>query len=454
MDIRQLLVRQRDYFNSGATRPAAFRRRALERLRDALAAREEELNAALLADLNKAPAESYFTETGMVLEELRVQLNHFERWMRPKAVPVPLSQFPARGAILPEPYGCVLIMAPWNYPVQLCLIPLIGAIAAGNCAVVKPSAYAPASSAAIAKLLGDRFPPEFVAVVEGGREENRALLEQPFDYIFFTGSPAVGREVMAAAAKNLTPVTLELGGKSPVIVDRTADIPLAARRIAFGKVLNAGQTCVAPDYLLLHREVKDTFVREYRRALEEFFPGGDWTEMPCIINEKHFRRAGRLLEGRRILIGGETDSERRFIAPALLDETDPDAPVMQEEIFAPILPMRCWQEREEVIRFIQSRPKPLALYLFTRDKGMEREVFDRCSFGGGCVNDVIVHLACSGLPFGGVGNSGMGSYHGRKSFDTFTHCRSVLTKANWLDLPMRYHPYSGEKLKWIRRFLR
>ena len=454
MEIQELAAQQRTYFNTGATRTAAFRRQALERLRAALLEHEEELNAALLVDLNKAPAESYFTETGMVLEELRFQLKHFEKWARPRRVITPLAQFPSRGELLPEPYGCVLIMAPWNYPVQLCLIPLVGAIAAGNCAVVKPSAYAPASSAAIAKLLGEIFPPEFVAVVEGGRAENQALLEQKFDYIFFTGSPAVGREVMAAGAKNLTPVTLELGGKSPVIVDSTADIPLAARRIAFGKVLNAGQTCVAPDYLLLHRSVKDAFVREYRRALEEFFPGGDYEELPCIVNDKHFRRASCLLAEQRVLIGGETDATRRFIAPTLLDETDPAAPVMQEEIFAPILPMLCWQEREEVARFVQSRPKPLALYLFTRDKEMEGAVFDRCSFGGGCVNDTIVHLACSGLPFGGVGNSGMGSYHGKQSFDTFTHYRSVLKKANWLDLPMRYHPYSGEKLRWIKRFLK
>ena len=454
MEIQELAAQQRTYFNTGATRTAAFRRQALERLRAALLEREEELNAALLADLNKAPAESYFTETGMVLEELRFQLKHFEKWARPRRVITPLAQFPSRGELLPEPYGCVLIMAPWNYPVQLCLTPLVGAIAAGNCAVVKPSAYAPASSAAIARLLGEIFPPEFVAVVEGGRAENQALLEQKFDYIFFTGSPAVGREVMAAGAKNLTPVTLELGGKSPVIVDSTADIPLAARRIAFGKVLNAGQTCVAPDYLLLHRSVKDAFVREYRRALEEFFPGGDYGELPCIVNDKHFRRASCLLAEQRVLIGGETDATRRFIAPTLLDETDPAAPVMQEEIFAPILPMLCWQEREEAVRFVQSRPKPLALYLFTRDKEMERAVFDRCSFGGGCVNDTIVHLACSGLPFGGVGNSGKGSYHGKQSFDTFTHYRSVLKKANWLDLPMRYHPYSGEKLRWIKRFLK
>ena len=454
MEIQELAAQQRTYFNTGATRTAAFRRQALERLRAALLEHEEELNVALLADLNKAPAESYFTETGMVLEELRFQLKHFEKWARPRRVTTPLAQFPSRGKLLPEPYGCVLIMAPWNYPVQLCLTPLAGAIAAGNCAVVKPSAYAPASSAAIAKLLGEIFPPEFVAVVEGGRGENRALLEQKFDYIFFTGSPAVGREVMAAGANNLTPVTLELGGKSPVIVDSTADIPLAARRIAFGKVLNAGQTCVAPDYLLLHRSVKDAFVREYRRALEEFFPGGDYEELPCIVNDKHFRRASCLLAEQRVLIGGETDATRRFIAPTLLDETDPAAPVMQEEIFAPILPMLCWQEREEVVRFVQSRPKPLALYLFTRDREMEGAVFDRCSFGGGCLNDTIVHLACSGLPFGGVGNSGMGSYHGKQSFDTFTHYRSVLKKANWLDLPMRYHPYSGEKLRWIKRFLK
>lgn len=454
MEIGELSARQRAYFNTGATRSAAFRRRALERLRQGLLSHAEELNAALMADLHKDPAESYFTETGMVLEEIGCLLRHLDRWMKPRRVHVPLAQFPARGEILPEPCGAVLIMAPWNYPVQLCLSPLAGAIAAGNCAVVKPSAYAPATSAAIDKLLKELFPSEFVAVVQGGREENRALLQQRFDHIFFTGSPAVGREVMAAAAKNLTPVTLELGGKSPVIVDDTADIELSARRIAFGKVLNAGQTCVAPDYLLLHREVKDRFVAAYRRAIEEFFPGGDLSAMPHIVNDKHFARASALLLGQKTLVGGELRPEERLIPPILLDETDPDTPVMQEEIFAPILPMICWKEREEVARFVQDRPKPLALYLFTRDREMEKFIFDRCSFGGGCVNDTVVHLACPELPFGGVGNSGMGSYHGKKSFDTFTHYRSVLKKANWLDLPMRYHPYSVEKLKWIKRFLK
>ena len=454
MNISEIVARQRAYFLTGATRPLAFRLEALRRLRAALLANEALINDALQQDLNKTAMESYMCETGMVLEELRCHIRHLPQWLRAQRVPTPLAQFHARSFRSPEPHGLTLILSPWNYPIQLCLSPLIGAISGGNCAVVKPSAYAPATSAAIAKLLGETFPPEYIAVVEGGREENCALLEERFDYIFFTGSVAVGKTVMAAAAKHLTPVTLELGGKSPVIVDQTADLKLAARRIAFGKVLNAGQTCVEPDYLLLHRSVKEAFIAQFRAALDEFFPGGDMSSMPTIISEKHYRRVKGLLDGQRALIGGETDDSRRFIAPTLLDETDPASPIMQEEIFGPVLPMVCFDALDEAIEFIRARPKPLALYLFTADRTAERRVLDSCAFGGGCINDTIIHLATTHMPFGGVGESGMGSYHGRQSFDTFTHWRSIVKKSTWLDLPMRYHPYSDKKLRLIRKFMK
>ena len=312
----------------------------------------------------------------------------------------------------------------------------------------------PATSAAIAKLIAETFDPRYIAAVEGGRAENSALLSQRFDTIFFTGSVAVGKVVMEAAAKHLTPVTLELGGKSPVIVDKTADVKLAARRIAFGKVLNAGQTCVEPDYLLIERPVKAAFIEAYKQALREFFPDGTMDEMPVIVSEKHFVRVTGLLKNQTAAVGGTYDEKTRFVAPTLLDGVSPDSPVMQEEIFGPILPMLEFDRLDEAIDFIRSREKPLALYLFTSDKQAERRVLDTCSFGGGCINDTIIHLATTHMPFGGVGNSGMGSYHGKKSFDTFTHARSIVKKSTWLDLPMRYHPYSEKKLGLVKKFMK
>lgn len=454
MIISEIVARQRAYFDTGATRSLSFRLNALERLRNALQSNEALLFDALKQDLNKAPMESYMCENGIVLEEIRFHQKHLDGWMKNRRVPTPLAQFHAKSFQSPEPYGLALILSPWNYPIQLCLCPLVGAISGGNCAVVKPSAYAPATSAALAKILGETFPPEYIAVVEGGRAQNSALLEEKFDYIFFTGSVAVGKVVMEAAAKHLTPVTLELGGKSPVIVDETANISLAARRIAFGKVLNAGQTCVEPDYLFLHRSVKDAFVSAFRKALEEFFPGGDYANMPTIISEKHYHRVKGLMEGQKILLGGQTDDARRFIAPTLLDETDPESPIMQEEIFGPVLPMLTYEDLDEVISFVRRWPKPLAFYLFTENRAVEEKVLGSCAFGGGCINDTIIHLATSNMPFGGVGDSGMGSYHGKQSFDTFTHYRSIVKKSTWLDLPMRYHPYTGKKLKMIRKFMK
>ena len=454
MDIQELVRAQRAYFDTGATRPYAFRLAQLKKLQQALRDNEQLLEQAMMQDFRKAPMEVYMCETGMVLEELRFHLKHLKGWMRERAVPTPLAQFPAKSFVSPEPYGVALIISPWNYPVQLCLSPLVGAISGGNCAVVKPSAYAPATSRALAKLLGETFDPEYIAVVEGGREENKALLDERFDFIFFTGSPAVGRVVMQSAAKYLTPVCLELGGKSPVIVTESADIAVAARRIAFGKVLNAGQTCVEPDYCFVHKSVEAAFLDAYRKALAEFFPDGRFDEMPVIVNEKHYHRVKGLLAGQTAAIGGETDDETRFIAPTVLTGVSPESPIMQEEIFGPVLPVMTYEKLDECIRFIHSREKPLALYLFTKNRADERRILDTCSFGGGCINDTIVHLATSHMPFGGVGASGMGCYHGKQSFETFTHTRSILKKANWLDLPMRYHPYSEGKLRMIRKFMK
>ena len=454
MNLKSLIACQREYFESGATRPLSFRLEALRKLQKALQDNETLISKAMKDDLNKSPFETYMTETGMVLDEIRFHLKHLPRWIRSKTVRTPLTQFHAKSFVVPEPYGVALIMSPWNYPLQLCLDPLVGAISGGNCAVIKPSAYAPATSNAIAKIIGETFPPEYLAVVEGGREQNNALLEEAFDYIFFTGSVEVGKAVMAAASKNLTPVTLELGGKSPVIVDETANLKLAAKRIAFGKVLNAGQTCVEPDYLLIHESIKDRFLEEYKKALTGFFPDGDCSDMPVIISEKHFQRVARLLDGETAVIGGGIDELRRFIEPTVLTDITPDSPVMQEEIFGPILPLMTYAELDDCIRFIRSRPRPLALYLFTESRTAEEKIFGSCSFGGGCVNDTIIHLANPHMGFGGVGYSGMGSYHGKLSFDTFTHYRSVVRKSTWLDLPMRYHPYTDKNFKMIRSLMK
>lgn len=454
MNIGDLVMRQRAYFMSGATHPLSFRMDALKKLCKALTENETLINDALMSDLGKSPFETYITETGMVLEELRFHIRRLPRWMKNRPSPSPVAQFHAKSFVSPEPYGVALIMAPWNYPLQLSLLPLVGAISAGNCAILKPSAYAPATSRAIAKLVGGIYPSEYVAVVEGGREENKALLEEEFDYIFFTGSVAVGKEVMAAAAKHLTPVTLELGGKSPVIVDETADIRLAARRIAFGKVLNAGQTCVAPDYLLVHENVKDSFIEAYAAALKGFFPDGKLTDYPHIVNEKHFARLLKLMENEKAVLGGGYDAATRTIEPALLCGVTPDSPSMQEEIFGPILPLMTYHRLEDCVDFIRSRPKPLALYLFTSDRRVEEKILDTCSFGGGCVNDTVIHVASSHLAFGGVGASGMGRYHGKSSFDTFSHDRSIVRKSTWIDIPLRYHPYRESALKIIKRIMR
>ena len=454
MDIHEIVESEKHFFRTGVTRGVDFRIDMLKKFRKAIIENDELISAALKADLNKQPFESYMCETGLLLEEINFHIKRLKKWSKTRRVKSGIGQLPGRSYICPEPYGVVLIMAPWNYPVQLCLMPLVGAISAGNCAVVKPSAYAPESSRVISKLIESAFPTGFVTAVEGGRDSNKALLDEPFDYIFFTGSVAVGKAVMEAAAKRLTPVTLELGGKSPIIIDETANLPLAARRIAFGKVLNAGQTCVAPDYLMIEKSVEAPFIEEYKKALASFFPDGDMSGMVRIINDKHFERVCNILDNSgNVAIGGARDAETRFIEPAVLTEVPIDSPAMQQEIFGPVLPVLPYEKLDDCIDFIRSRPKPLALYIFSENKMNQEKVLNSCSFGGGCINDTVIHLASSHMSFGGVGESGMGSYHGRKSFDTFTHYRSVL-KQGKLDVKLRYFPYKSGKEKITRMILK
>ena len=454
MSIEEIVKNQRDYYMTGATRPLEFRLESLRKLQKSVRENEKQICDALLKDLNKHPFESYMAEVGMVLDEVKFHIRHLRRWIKDQVVPTPLVHFPAVSFTSPEPYGVALIMSPWNYPILLCLDPLIGAISAGNCAVIKPSAYTPATSQVIADIVKAIYPPEYITVVQGGRQENTALLEQKFDYVFFTGSISVGKAVMEAAAKHLTPVTLELGGKSPAIVDASADLKLAAKRIAFGKLLNGGQTCVAPDYVLVEAGVRDTLIKNFREVLAEKFPNGDYSDHVRIVNERHYQEKKALLEGQTIAFGGVFDDERHTLEPTVLIDVDPESPVMQEEIFGPILPVLTWTKLEEAIEFVRNRPKPLALYLFTGKQEAERKVLDNCSFGGGCINDTVIHLATTHMGFGGVGLSGMGSYHGKKSFDTFTHYRSMVRKSTWLDLPFRYFPYTERKLRLIRRVLK
>ncbi len=453
---QKLVNRQRDFFRTGKTKQVDFRILALKKLQSEIQKREDQIMEALKKDLNKSSFEAYMTEIGMVLDEIRYCIAHVKKWARPKKARTPLAQFPSKSFTIPEPYGVVLIMSPWNYPFQLCIEPLIGAIAAGNCAVLKPSAYAAETSKVINSLIKACFPKGYVTVIEGGRKENQGLLATEFDYIFFTGGVEVGKLVMEAAAKFLTPVSLELGGKSPCIIEKSADINLAAKRIAFGKYLNAGQTCVAPDYVLVQKEVKEEFLNKLRMWIYNFFGEEPLKNenLPKIINEHHYYRLLSLLKGEDIFIGGKGQDNSRKIEPTVLTDVSKDSNIMKEEIFGPILPVLTYNTIEEVIEYVTAHSKPLACYLFTTNVQVEKKVLNYISFGGGCVNDTIIHLATPYMGFGGVGASGMGSYHGIESFRTFSHSKSIVRKANWLDLPMRYHPYTENNLKMVRKFLK
>ncbi len=456
MEIGTIVKKQREYFASGATKNVNGRIQALKRLRQAIREREEELCAAIGADLGKSPSEAYMCEVGLTLSELTFQIRHLKGWARQKRRRTDLTNFHGKSFSLWEPYGCVLVMSPWNYPFLLTMEPVIGAVAAGNCCVAKPSAYSPNTSAAIKTLIRDVFPSEYVEVVEGGRAENGALLEERFDYIFFTGGVNVGRLVMEKAAAHLTPVALELGGKSPCIVDRTADLKLAAARIAFGKYLNCGQTCVAPDYLLIDRSVKEEFLKLFTQTVENMY-GTDPLENPNygkIVNQKHFERLMGLMSREKLIYGGDSDPHRLRIAPAVMDHISREDAVMQEEIFGPILPVIEFDGIDQAIDFVLKGEKPLAAYLFTTSRQAERDFLTRLSFGGGAVNDTIMHMATSRMGFGGVGGSGMGSYHGRRSFETFSHEKNILKKHRWIDLPLRYQPYGPWKDRLIHLFLK
>lgn len=445
--IREAVQAARSCFMKGRTLDLSVRLEALRRLEEAVTGRLQDILDALQQDLNKSPYESFMAEIGLVLGEISLARRSLRRWARPVSCRPSLAQLPASARVYKQPYGVALVMSPWNYPFQLTMNPLIGAVAAGNCVIIKPSAYAPAVSQVMAEICGAAFEAGHVQVIQGGRKENSALLEERFDYIFFTGSPAVGRLVMEKAAAHLTPLTLELGGKSPVIVDESADIDLAARRILFGKLLNAGQTCVAPDYVLALRGVKEELAAALERELARMIPDQAYFDrvFPKIINRKHFDRLVGLMQGQRILAGGQYDEAARQIRLTLVDEPSPDSPLMQEEIFGPILPIIRCDSLREAIAFVAGRPHPLALYLFTESREAEAEVIRSLRFGGGCVNDTVLHLAGAHLPFGGVGDSGMGRYHGKASFDTFTHQKSVLKKWRAPDLPMRYHPYKDDR---------
>ncbi|MBQ8359379.1 MAG: aldehyde dehydrogenase [Oscillospiraceae bacterium] len=457
MNIDEILQKQRDYFYSGATLPVNFRIAMLKKLLAAVNKYEKEIGDALTADLGKSDFEGFMCETGLVRSELSYMLRHIKRYAKEKTVYTPITQFASRSYKKPGPYGNVLIMSPWNYPFLLTIDPLADAIAAGNTVVVKPSAYSPATGVIIEKIITECFDPEYVAVVTGGRQENAALLNKKFDLVFFTGSQSVGREVLRHTAETLTPAVLELGGKSPCIVDSSAKIKLAAKRIVFGKFLNCGQTCVAPDYILCHESVKDQLVTELRGQIAKQY-GENPLENPDygrIVNRKHFDRIKGLIDPDKAVVGGKWNTETLQIAPTVLTDVTWEDAVMQEEIFGPVLPILTYKNLNEIYGVLADRPKPLALYIFAEDKKVIREVTGRCRYGGGCVNDCVIHLATSNMGFGGVGESGMGAYHGRTGFDTFSHTKSVLDKKTWMDLPMRYQPYKrGLYGKLLHLFLK
>jgi aldehyde dehydrogenase (NAD+) len=452
-EIGDLLKRQRVFFATGQTRDVNFRIEQLKRLRQAVVAYAPRVLEALKADLGKPELEAYVTEVG-VLQEIDFALKHIRSWAKPQKVSVPAQQWPASAWIQAEPLGVVLIIGPWNYPFQLMLSPLVGAIAAGNCTILKPSELAPATSQLVADLISKTFDSHYITVVEGDVHTSQALLAEKFDHIFFTGGTAIGKIVMAAAAKHLTPVTLELGGKSPCIVDSDIHLLHTARRIIWGKFLNSGQTCIAPDYLLVNRQIKPTLLEAMVAVLKEFYGENPETspDYGRIISLRHFLRLQSLLTGGKAIAGGTSNAETRYIAPTILDNVSPDDPIMQEEIFGPILPVLEYGAIEEAIALIQSHPKPLALYLFTQNQQLQERVLRETSSGGVCLNDTIMQVGISSLPFGGVGDSGIGSYHGRASFDTFSHRRSILKKPFWLDVNLRYPPYAG-KLDLLKKII-
>ena len=452
-EIKTIVEAQRAFFRSGETLSLKYRQRALCALSKAMKLWESRIAEALWKDLHKSYEEAYLTELSIVLGEIDNHLRHLRGWTAPKRVGTPIKMMPSRSKVVAEPLGCTLIMAPWNYPVQLLLNPLVGAISAGCTAVLKPSPYVPHTSKVLEAMIKETFRPEYIAVVQGNRDVNTALLAERYDLIFFTGSPQLGRTVMRAASENLTPVVLELGGKSPCIVDKDANIGMAARRIAWGKSLNAGQTCIAPDYLLVHEDVKEPLVAALKKEFACLLGPNpkEAKHFVRIVNERAFDRLVGYIEGADVVMGGDYDRSERYIAPTIIDHVDVDSPIMQEEIFGPIFPIVTFRTTDEAIHFVQEREKPLALYYFSESKQSIRKVLKHTSSGGTCINDTIMHIANEKLPFGGVGASGMSAYHGKESFRVFSHYRAVVTTTTRLDLPFRYMPYKF--FKWVKGLL-
>lgn len=455
LPISDIICQQREFFNTGKSKDIGFRITQLKKLQKAVIDHEAAIIAALKTDLHKSEFETYTTEIALCKKEINYALKQIANWTKPQKANIPLEQFPGFGRIYPEPLGVVLIISPWNYPFQLIIAPLVGAIAAGNCAILKPSEIAAHTSKLLAEILPKYFDPAYIAVVEGGVEISQQLLAEKFDHIFFTGGTTIGRKVMEAAAKHLTPVTLELGGKSPCIVDADTNIEYTARRITWGKFINAGQTCVAPDYLLVEQSIKQELLDKIQKCIREFLGEQPATspDYARIINQKHFNRLVEFLQYGKTIIGGESNSSELYIAPTVLDGVSLESPVMQDEIFGPILPVLTFSDVAEAIAIVNQKPKPLALYLFSHNKNLQRRVLQSTSSGSVCINDTVMQFAVPGLPFGGVGSSGMGKYHGKASFDTFSHYKSVLNRSLILDVKLRYAPYSKSKLQLLKRIL-
>ncbi len=450
--IESLVSAQRIYFTTHATKDLEFRIGSLKKFRAAILIYEAKISDALWLDLHKSPEEAYLTEISIVIQEIDNHLKHLKYWARPKRVKTPLQILPSSSHIYYEPLGTSLIIAPWNYPFQLLFNPLVGAISSGCCAVLKPSPYTPNIAKVMEELVSEIFDPDYVAIVQGGRAVNQLLLEQRFDVIFFTGSPSLGKIVMKAAAQFLTPVVLELGGKSPCIVDAGANIEVAAKRIAWGKCINAGQTCIAPDYLFVHHSVKDQLVAKIATSIEEMY-GKNLNEskyFPRIVNEQAMERLQKLMQQGRISYGGEVDPDQKFISPTLIEDIQTDSPIMQEEIFGPLLPVLTFDHIDRVIEYVNENEKPLAFYYFGPSKAA-KEILLKTTSGGGCINDTLMHIANHHLPFGGVGNSGMNSYHGHSSFLAFSHARAIVTAPTWIDLPFKYAPF--KYFKWVKKII-
>ena len=453
--IPDLLQSQKDYFKTGETKSVPFRKQVLKNLKTELITRENQIIEALAKDFKKPAFESVLTETTVVLSDLDLMIKNVSKWAKPKRVLPALLNFPSTDRLYSEPYGQTLIIAPWNYPYQLAIAPMVAAIAAGNTVILKPSELTPNTSALLKNIIETVFKPEHVYVVEGGVDISTKLLEQRWNYIFFTGSVPVGKIVAKAAAEFLTPLTLELGGKNPCIIDETANIKLTARRIVWGKFLNAGQTCIAPDYIVIHNSKKDAFYEAMKIEIEKAYSSAPIASKDfCrIVNEKNFKRLVRMLDNENCIIGGQTEAKTLYISPTLIDEPSLDSEVMKDEIFGPILPVISYTNDTEIDAIISKYEKPLSLYVFSTNSAKAKKVIEKYSFGGGCINDTVIHFANHRLPFGGTGNSGIGAYHGKLSFDTFSHQKAIVKKANWLDLPVRYAPYTG-KLKKIRKILK